>query len=54
MSPQQGHAQAELYGGGKDNSMFKHTSETVRPFMSELDASGLEGQPEHVSVRPNE
>jgi hypothetical protein len=55
MSPQQGHVQPELYGGdvGKDNGMFQHTSETDRRLMSELDGTNLDGQPEHVRVRPN-
>jgi hypothetical protein len=56
MSPQQGHVQPELYGGdiGKDNGMFQHKSETDRRLMNELDETNLDGQSEHVRVRPNE
>ncbi|CAO2652781.1 Nn.00g021920.m01.CDS01 [Neocucurbitaria sp. VM-36] len=51
MSPQQGYAQPTQYGG--DNGMYKHTSETVRPFSSELEGSSAgQGQPDQINMQP--
>lgn len=53
MSPQPGHVLPAQHGG--DNGMYKHTSETVRPFSSELEGSYAgHGQPEYVNVPPKQ
>ncbi|KAJ4363002.1 hypothetical protein N0V83_010120 [Neocucurbitaria cava] len=58
MSPQAGYAQPGQYGGGGggggENGMYKHTTETVRPFSSELEGSSYagHGQPEQISAQP--
>ncbi|KAH7359557.1 hypothetical protein BKA66DRAFT_230658 [Pyrenochaeta sp. MPI-SDFR-AT-0127] len=53
MSPQPGHVLPAQHGA--DSGMYKHTSETVRPFSSELEGSyAAHGQPEYVNVQPKQ